>query len=253
MGNGGFWRFQPRGPGGRWVDMGVSSLLAAGTISSGAKYHFSNAKASYASAGKVGRFTSLGAGVAVGATLMRAYGAHKGIEPGPWTNVPYLRVSPHSTTVGVNSGGDVNKNYRLSVGGYVRLEHKEETKTEGAIRKVNEATIEALVKKIKPYTGLDKYIRSKLYMVRQRLLNSAAPTASYGKLRAGVRTDKYGSPAMLISYNKRRDNDTYATMRGIAEYNAHMARLQQGKKVKQAMSSRPQRRGRNYDDRRYAA
>ena len=243
IGNGGFWKFQPRGPLGRWINMGGDSSL-----------------------GKAGRKVKKGVRNTKEATspegLRRnAKRAKDSYVPGqPLGVVPYSRTSLRSQTVGINVGKGVTKHYKVSAGAYVRVERKTPSKIEekyqSRLDQISEATIDRLANAITPYTGADRLVKKVLRKAQKKVYDGLAPSFGAGKYRAGVRTDWQGKPTFLIKHQRKSADAPFINMASasaLRDYNA-ARRKAAGKKVSGNLTNaRPQRRNARNQRRKKAA
>lgn len=135
--------------------------------------------------------------------------------------VPYVRVSPHSATAGLNVGTGLTRNTRIIAGGYVRVERTTTTNIEQNIQKALQ-NASPLAK-----IGLAKVMGKSVKL----------PKGASAKLG----TSSTGLPSVTVRKGYSRISSSKSS-RAIADFNEAMARRTRGKKAK---GSRPQRRKKN--------
>lgn len=156
--------------------------------------------------------------------------------------VPYARTSLRSQSVGVNAGFNLTSNYRISYGGYARLERRQANAAELALKDVNSKATRAVARAISPSRALDDKIEKAVNVGRQKAINKAlrgqknlGGTGYYGR----ITTSRAGTPSITIRKGAAKVS-TEKRAEGISQYDQRMAELR-GQRVKPA-SKRPERR-----------
>lgn len=156
--------------------------------------------------------------------------------------VPYIRTSLRGTTAGVNAGGQISKNRRVSTGFYVRVENVHKNKLEKGIKKADRAVMDSLVGKISPNAALDPYIEAGVRKLEQDLVSKSGigKERGVGNAYGRITTTKSGMPSYTVRFGspkfKNNPKAQAASRNAQVAYNKQMAA---GKKIKK---SRPQRR-----------
>lgn len=166
-------------------------------------------------------------------------------KKGRWTSgvavVPYARASLRSQTAGVNSGVNLTKNYRLSVGAYARIERRTASKIESAIRNKNDAALNRVAKKLAPDEKLEPLVKAGVQAAQKKairkVLGGQHKVGSNAYARLG--TSRVGLPSISIRKGTSRVSAKKRNA-GIERYEAHMKGLQQKRAA--AKVPRPQRR-----------
>lgn len=155
--------------------------------------------------------------------------------------VPYARASLRSQTVGINAGTNLTRKYRVSVGGYARIERRQATLVESAIRNTNDRAVKGLVNKISPSEKLDPLVEAGVRKAQQRIIRKVTGGQhNIGRnASARVGTSRVGLPSVVIRKGSHKVSDKSRNA-GIDKYKAQMTGIKQARAA--AKVSRPQRR-----------
>lgn len=159
-------------------------------------------------------------------------------------SVPYARVSTRSVTGGWNGGVNLSKNYRLSVGGYARIQKRGKTDLQKKFEAVS-AREDALISKVAGKITQDERLKPRIEAAarraRTKLVNKAIGgqyNLPGGKATGRLTTSQNGLPTVTIRKGRSRVSRS-ARGAAMADYNEAMRTSLKGNKVK---TPRPQRR-----------
>lgn len=156
--------------------------------------------------------------------------------------VPYARTSLRSQSVGVNSGMNLSKNYRISAGGYVRLERRTANAAEAKLTSVNKSLTSAVTKKLSPNPKMDKYVAAGIEKARQQVVNKAlGKQYKIGGSSVRLTTSRPGTPSITIRRGESKVS-TKNRLDGKAEYQRRMRNIAEGRKIANEVNKRPARR-----------
>lgn len=166
-------------------------------------------------------------------------------KKGRWTSgvavVPYARASLRSQTAGINSGVNLTKNYRLSLGAYARVERRTASKIESVIKTKHGAALDRIAKKLAPSKNLEPLVKAGVQAAQKKALRKVLggqhKVGSNAYARLG--TSRVGLPSISIRKGTARVSAKKRNA-GIDRYEAAMKGIQQKKAA--AKVPRPQRR-----------
>ncbi len=155
--------------------------------------------------------------------------------------VPYARASLRSQTVGLNAGTNLTRNYRVSIGGYARIERRSSSQVESAIRNTNDKAINRITKKLSPSEKLEPLVEAGVRKAQQRAFRKVlGGQHDLGKgVSARVGTSRLGLPSVVLRKGTHKVGDKKRNA-GIDRYNSRMQGIKQTRAA--AKTPRPQRR-----------
>lgn len=245
MGNGGFWKLQPRGPLGRWIEMGslgFKSLMMYGdtkhasylrnapslktktirSVSPPLSKAVRNEKKMWTSepyAGLSGKSLFVDKG--------KDWTAPAPKKPKPVNKdlavVPYYRQSLRSATVGTNVGKNLSRSHRLSGGVYLRLERRSPSKAEHKVAEAHEKAIKGTASKISPFESATPLIERQLERQAQKAINSVVSRqfALGGGATARAGTSRSGTPSVVVQRGYKKVSGIKRA-EGVQDYNRSM-------------------------------
>jgi hypothetical protein len=169
-------------------------------------------------------------------------------KAGRWTAgrriaaVPYARASLRSQTAGINAGANITRNYRVSVGGYARIERRTSNKVESALTSANNKVIEGVAKKLAPDARLEPLVESGVRKAQRIAIRKVTGGQHQVGQNATVRvgTTRTGLPSVVVRKGSHRVSDKKRNA-GIDRYAARMEGIRVARAA--AKAPRPQRRG----------
>lgn len=153
--------------------------------------------------------------------------------------VPYSRHSLRSHSVGINAGSRISPKYRVSVGGYAKIERVAPTNLEKRLKAADDAATQRVVSKMSPHPLADKMVEA-IYKKGKRSTIDAVlggEKALGAKSYARLSTNKSAMPVITIEHNRKRKRDKQARRRAQWAYNDLVTKNLKGSQA------RPQRRG----------
>lgn len=154
--------------------------------------------------------------------------------------VPYSRTSLRSQTVGINTGTNLSKHFRVSAGAYVRVERRSASKIEKAIVAKNDKLVAASVAKLSPHARLNPLVERGVRAAQQKAAKKVYGRQAKlsGNAIGRIATSRSGLPTVVVRKG-RHTVPQGKSAAGITQYNARMRQISIGRKVS---VPRPQRR-----------
>lgn len=141
--------------------------------------------------------------------------------------IPYTRHGFSSHTAGVNGGMRVLPNYRVSMGGYIKVQNIDKTRREKQLRDKDNDIVLGLAQKVSPHQKLDPFFGAAIKKIRRNQVDKiVGGEVKVGKKSfARLTTDQNAMPTLTIEHNrsksrtKRRTNNKVARRKGQWAYN----------------------------------
>jgi hypothetical protein len=155
--------------------------------------------------------------------------------------VPYARASLRSQTAGINAGANVSRNYRVSLGGYARIERRTPSVVESAVKNKNDKVVQGIAKRLSPSQNLEPLVEAGVRKAQrkalQKVLGGQHKVGSNAYARVG--TTRGGLPSLVLRRGSSKVGKSKRNT-GIEQYDRRMQGIRQARAV--AKTPRPQRR-----------